>query len=236
LSTAPRLDSDRPSGPRSRKGIQTRARLVDAAKQVFEDHGFLDARISDIAERAGLSHGSFYHYFDSKDEIFLEVAEAQEDRLSQHSIVDSGLLDATSGTTVRDRLRDANHRFLSDYRDEARIMGVIEQVSRYNDQVQAVRFARQQLYTRRTEDSIRQLQELGLADASLDPTISAQALSAMVTRFAEMWFVQRLLDCTFEDGVEQLTALCVNALQLKDRPPRARPPGPGRRPVAADRT
>ncbi len=62
--------------PRSRKGAETRARLLEAAKRVFEEKGFLDARISDISERAGLSHGSFYHYFDSKEQIFREIAEA----------------------------------------------------------------------------------------------------------------------------------------------------------------
>ena len=49
--------------PRSRKGAETRARLVEAAKKVFERDGFLNARILDIAETAGLKHGSFYHYF-----------------------------------------------------------------------------------------------------------------------------------------------------------------------------
>ena len=47
--------------------------MLTQAKHVFEDSGFLEARISDIAERAGLSHGSFYHYFESKEEVFLEV-------------------------------------------------------------------------------------------------------------------------------------------------------------------
>ena len=70
------------SVPRSRKGVRTRARLVDAAKQVFERDGFLDARIVDIAETAGLAPGTFYHYFDSKEQIFREVAEAQEERLT----------------------------------------------------------------------------------------------------------------------------------------------------------
>jgi AcrR family transcriptional regulator len=222
LATGSPVDGDKPSRPRSRKGVETRARLVDAAKQVFEDDGFLDARISDIAEQAGLSHGSFYHYFDSKDEVFLEVAEAQEERLSSHSVVDSGLLDPSSGATVRDRLRESNRRYLSDYRDEARIMGVIEQVSRYHDQVRAVRFERQRHYSKKTEESIRRLQAQGLADADLDPAIAAPALTAMVTRFAEMWLVQGLLDCSFDHGVEQLTTLCVNALQLKDRRPRRR--------------
>src|SRR3954464_9122257 len=104
MSTA-EAEGDKPNGPRSRKGVQTRARLVDAAKQIFEENGFLEARISDIAERAGLSHGSFYHYFDSKEELFREVAEAQEERFNVDSVVDSGLLQPSPDTTVRDRLR-----------------------------------------------------------------------------------------------------------------------------------
>jgi AcrR family transcriptional regulator len=62
---------------RSRKGAETRARLVKAAKEVFERDGFLEARIVDIAKRAKVSYGAFYHYFDSKEQIFREVAEAQ---------------------------------------------------------------------------------------------------------------------------------------------------------------
>jgi AcrR family transcriptional regulator len=217
LSTPP-VDSDKPNGPRSLKGVQTRARLVEAAKTVFEEHGFLDARISDIAERAGMSHGSFYHYFQSKDEVFLEVAEAQEDRLNSHSIVDSGLLDRSGEATVRERVRESNRSYLADYRDEARLMGVIEQVSRYNDEVRAVRFARQHQYTGRTEVAIRRLQAQGRCDPDLDPAIAAQALTAMVTRFAEMWLVQDQIDCSFDQGVEQLTTLCMNALQLQDPP------------------
>src|SRR5580704_3563422 len=75
-------DNGKTGVPRSQKGVRTRARLLEAAKEIFEEDGFLEARISDIAERAGLSHGSFYHYFDSKEAIFREVAEAVEERLS----------------------------------------------------------------------------------------------------------------------------------------------------------
>src|SRR5579862_4746313 len=70
-------------GPRSRKGERTRARLLEAAKHVFEDRGFLEARISDIAGRAGLSHGAFYHYFDSKEQVFRELAKQLDDELSE---------------------------------------------------------------------------------------------------------------------------------------------------------
>src|SRR5438445_8512522 len=71
------------NAPRSRKGERTRARLLEAAKEIFEENGFLEARITDIAERAGLSHGAFYHYFDSKEQVFREIAEVLDEYLSE---------------------------------------------------------------------------------------------------------------------------------------------------------
>ena len=43
------LDGEGRGGPRSRKGARTRARLLEAAKEVFEEHGWIDTRISDIS-------------------------------------------------------------------------------------------------------------------------------------------------------------------------------------------
>jgi AcrR family transcriptional regulator len=213
------VESERPSGPRSRKGAQTRARLLDAAKQVFEEDGFFDARISDISERAGLSHGSFYHYFDSKDEIFREVAAVVDAELSEP--LGSVIFDRASSATPRERIREAMRRHLASYRDEARIMGVIEQVARYDERVNALRLKRHEHDREQVAASIRQLQRRGLADPSLDPTLAAAVLGAMTSRFAEMWLVDGVVDCSFDDGVDQVTALFVNALQLADSPPDA---------------
>jgi AcrR family transcriptional regulator len=208
------LTGEKPSGPRSRKGIETRARLVAAAKEVFELDGFLDARISDIAERAGLSHGSFYHYFESKEEVFREVAAAVEERLQEPLY--SVILDSSSTAPPFERIHEGIRRNLEAYRDEARIMGVIEQVSRFDDELRASRHERHHVSSAQIADSIRRLQRHGLADKQLDPDIAAAGLGAMTYRFPEMWFVQGLLDCDFDTGVEQLTRLFVNALGLPE--------------------
>jgi AcrR family transcriptional regulator len=221
LTTAAPAEREKANGPRSSKGLRARARLLDGAKQVFEEDGFLEARISDIAERAGLSHGSFYHYFESKEEIFREVAAAVDERLS--APLDSVILDPASTAPPRQRIHEAIRRHLESYRAEARFMGVIEQVSRYDELVRASRLARHNHYRELIAQSIRQLQRRGLADRALDPTIAAAGLGAMTSRFAEMWFVQGLLDCTFDDGVDQLTTLFVNALRLCDVPSRPSP-------------
>jgi AcrR family transcriptional regulator len=221
LATSAQAEREKVNGPRSSKGLRARARLLEGAKEVFEEDGFLEARISDIAERAGLSHGSFYHYFESKEEIFREVAATVDERLS--APLDSVILDPASTAPPRERIREAIRRHLESYRDEARIMGVIEQVSRYDELVQSSRLARHNHYRQLIANSIRQLQRRGLADRTLDPTIAAAGLGAMTSRFAEMWFVQGLLDCTFDDGVEQLTTLFANALRLNDGATRATP-------------
>ena len=43
--------------------------ILDAAVRVFARQGFHTARVSDIADEAGVAYGLVYHYFDSKDEV-----------------------------------------------------------------------------------------------------------------------------------------------------------------------
>lgn len=201
------------NAPKSRKGALTRARLLEAAQAVFEETGFLEARISDIAETAGLSHGSFYHYFDSKEQIFREVAETKEALLTAPPDDDeeSG---PSADTSEYGRLLQANRRYLRRYRDNAKIMGVIEEVSRYDDQVREARMRRQKHFAERAERAIRRLQGEGMADARVDPEVAALALGSMVARTAELWLVEGWSDYEFDEMADQLTRLWANAIGL----------------------
>ncbi len=214
MPTAAPADNGKASPPRSQKGARTRARLLEAAKEIFEEDGFLEARISDIAERAGLSHGSFYHYFDSKEEIFREVAQAVEEQLS--APMAGVILDPHSHAPPPERIREALRRHLESYRREARIIGVIEQMARYDKQVNDFRQARHEHYSRQVADSIRALQGHGLADPDLDPELAAAALGAMISRFPEMWLVQGAITTGFDKAVDQLARMFVNALGLSE--------------------
>ena len=213
VSPAALRASDKSSGPRSSKGVRTRERLVEAAKEVFEEQGFLEARISDIAERAGQAHGSFYYYFDSKEEVFREVAAAVDKRL--FAPLDD-VIKAQSKLAPKQRVREAMRRHFESYRQEARIMGLIEHVSRFDPEVNAIRLARHKRYTEQVAETIRQLQKKKLADATLDPLITAAALGALTYRFAEMWLVHGAVDCTLEHAIEQVTQIFSNALRLKE--------------------
>jgi AcrR family transcriptional regulator len=205
--------------PRSAKGRRTRARFLDAAKTIFERDGFLNARIGDISEAAGLSHGSFYHYFDSKEQIFRELAESQEvSILTMHEAGET----APADTSPIERIRGANRHYLEAYRREAKLMRVIEEVSRYDEEVLAVRVRRQQEFAEKLQASIVRLQLDGVADPGVDPRYAADALGGMVAKFAEMWLVQGSR-YDMDTAIDQLTLLWTNALGISaDRP--VRPP------------
>lgn len=56
--------------PKTRRGRETRNKVLDAAEKEFGERGYHDAAISGITQRAGVALGTFYVYFDSKEEIF----------------------------------------------------------------------------------------------------------------------------------------------------------------------
>ena len=154
-------------GTRARQRAEARSRLLRAAKEVFEEKGFLEVRVADIAGRAGVSHGLFYHYFDSKQDVFRELAAAIDQQLTDTMDV---VLDQSSATTPGERLRQAIGQHFERFRSEARMMGLIEEVSRYDETVKSARDAWQRVENERLIDAIRQLQKQGLADRGLDPT------------------------------------------------------------------
>jgi TetR/AcrR family transcriptional regulator, fatty acid metabolism regulator protein len=55
-----------------------KAQILQAANDVFSRKGFHAANVSDVAAEAGISQGTVYHYFDSKEELFMAVFEAWE--------------------------------------------------------------------------------------------------------------------------------------------------------------
>ncbi|MGW0003251.1 TetR/AcrR family transcriptional regulator [Nocardia grenadensis] len=198
--------------PKSRRGIRTRAALLTAARAVFEADGFVDARISDITRTAGVASGSFYTHFDSKEEIFAEVVDqVREEMLHPHVRARAGSDDP------RDWIAAANREYLRSYRRNARLMAVLEQVSRVDPQFAALRAERASAFIDRNAALIRDLQERGLVTPRLDARVTALALSSMVSKVAYLVFVdeERI---EFDTLLETLDWIWCNALQLPESP------------------
>jgi AcrR family transcriptional regulator len=194
--------------PRSARGARTRAKLVAAARTVFERDGYLDSRVADISAEANTATGSFYTYFDSKEEIFAAVlAELQDDMLHQH------IQDVVDNDDPAAVIEASNRAYLLVYERNAKLMGLLEQVSTIDESFRELRRKRAQAFAERNAHTIRSLQDRGLADPDLDAMLTATALSSMVSRVAYINYV--LGDnWKLDQLVEELTRLWVNALGI----------------------
>src|ERR1035438_6788060 len=54
---------------------ESKTKLLDAALHVIRAKGYTATRIEDICEAAGLTKGSFFHHFDSKEALALAAAD-----------------------------------------------------------------------------------------------------------------------------------------------------------------
>ncbi|MNM06726.1 putative HTH-type transcriptional regulator YfiR [compost metagenome] len=60
--------------PRSYDAVQTREGIISHAKVLFSKKGYGGVSISDICRAAGCSKGSIYHHFNSKEDLFIQLA------------------------------------------------------------------------------------------------------------------------------------------------------------------
>ena len=166
--------------PLSERGRRTRERLVIAARTVFEERGFDGTRMGDIAAAAGVSHGTVYTWFPTKQEAL-------------HATVDSitaEMYEVLSTPDIIDpieRIAVANARYLEVHRQTARLLEVVAQAAVDDASFREVLTGLRRTHVDRVTKSIRAMQREGVAERSLDPRISAAALCAMVEGFARHW-------------------------------------------------
>ncbi|SKB05425.1 transcriptional regulator, TetR family [Aeromicrobium choanae] len=195
--------------PVTARGQRTREALVSAARRVFERDGFINSRLTDIAREANTSIGTFYTYFDSKDEIFTAVLQvAQDDML--HPGLPRVEEDPQNIAAV---LEASNRAYFEAYRRNAKLMVLLEQVATINPDFRALRVQRSTLFTDRVARWVESAQESGLADPALDPLMTSRALSSMVSRLAYYSFALGE-GYDLDAMVETSTKLWFNALGM----------------------
>jgi AcrR family transcriptional regulator len=203
---------------------RTPQRLVAAARVVFERDGFHDARLADVTKEAGVSTGTLYNYFQSKEQLFRAVMQGVLDDLTERAggePVDSVASSSAPADPVRGII-EANRSYVIGYRRNARLMSLLSQVAERDAEVQAIGIAIRGHFETRISRAIARWQVQGLAYSDLDPVYTANALAYMVDRFLAEWVS---LDLAYDEELvaDTLSKLWIRALGLGEGP-RATPP------------
>lgn len=64
-----------PPNRQQRRTEATRRALLTAARTVLREHGYARATVAHIARAAGRAHGTFYLYFENKEDIYSQLLE-----------------------------------------------------------------------------------------------------------------------------------------------------------------
>jgi len=184
----PTIEHDRPLRPR---GERTRQRLLNAGTKVLPARGYHDARVDDIVEVAGVSHGSFYRYFDNKDDFFRVLAKEASTRMIELLDVFPAHADAA-----------ALHRWLDDwfatYRSNGGVISTWQEMQSADPEL--VTFG-QQVAASVVARLMELLDERGFGD----PLVDALALLALVERLPYSVFTLRFTKQA--DAVEAMVTI-----------------------------
>jgi AcrR family transcriptional regulator len=110
--------------PRTARGERTLRKILTAALEEFGERGFSEASIVGITSRAKVALGTFYTYFDSKEEVFQALVRDMSAQV--RDTVAPALKDATDGLDRERRALSAFLRFAADNKQVYRIIDEAE--------------------------------------------------------------------------------------------------------------
>lgn len=168
------------------QGERTRARLMDAARAVFRERGYLTARVDDVTGKAGTSHGAFYLYFSNKQDVLEALAAETAEEMYALAEELEGIEVGEAGFAA---LRRWVERFVDAYERHAPVVAAWIQAETEDGRFD--RLGREVLakFAGRISHAI----ERAVADGvrhPVDPGVAAVALVAMLERFCYFWVVR----------------------------------------------
>ncbi len=169
------------AAPPTRKGRETREKFRDALRSVIETDGYLNAKIADVAARAGKTAGLFYSYYDSKEELLADIAEDLSAELAETTTEPF-----RSGLPPDEALYQAIRVFWTTFKRRKPEMIGIFQASMTDPRFAAEWRRMRAQAIKRIVVGIEAAQATGHAPG-MDAELAASALASMLENFAYVW-------------------------------------------------
>lgn len=182
--------------------------LFRCGKELFSTRGFKDTSVADITQLAGVSVGTFYNYYPSKEKLFMEIFIEENVKL-KHSMLAEIDPNADPVTLIK-QILSANLKgmmanpILRQWYDEY-VFGKIERLFREESGLSAVEF----MYGDAVE-MVKQWQDEGKMRADIDHEMIMAMFAALINidlhkEEIGLQYFPRLLDLMTEFVLKGLT-------------------------------
>jgi AcrR family transcriptional regulator len=173
------------STPKTAKGVLGQQRIKDAARRIFREFGYTNARVTDIAESAGFSNGAFYRYYTDKYDVMLALL---NDLLELGSVAVRVPWDAKRPV---ESLEHATRLYLDFYEENADLFRVLVEAAQSFSEVEEMWSTVRAAAIARIERVLQRGKTQRVVRADLDAELAAGLLVAMTDHYAYLRFVVR---------------------------------------------
>ena len=189
LEKAPEPRLPNPTTP---KGRATVARILDAGREVFGKSGYVSMRMSDLAEKADLSMGALYRYFDNKDDVFLAIIHDIHNELYAASRP-SGPPSFRSEPLAA--ILEANRGYLLHYCTHRKVMRALIEATMVDQRYTDMWWFMRESHILRVASALRR--DHGITEiASTSTRTVLEALASMTEQSAYVWYAHPSVNAT----------------------------------------
>lgn len=164
-----------------RPSKETESALLKAAEVVFGDKGYVDATVEEIVDYTGISRGTFYIYFENKEDIFRKLLDIVVDDILKSAR-------AASAGTHRERIEFANRHYFEAMRRNRKVLKALLQVASFKAEFSAIYGELRSRFILRIERDLRRKIAQGVV-RPLDTRVTSYALGLMIESIAYGWLV-----------------------------------------------
>jgi AcrR family transcriptional regulator len=176
--------------PMRKRGERTRQRLLDAGATVLPRRGYQDTRVDDIVAAAQVSHGTFYRYFENKDDFFRVLAETASGRMVE-------LLDGLRIDTPPEELRAWLRAWFDTYEADGGVVSAWQEMRSNDELTEFSKVVAASVHARLGR--VLQLRDFG------DPATDAVVLLALIERIP--YSVYTLHFSSADEAIESMVTI-----------------------------
>jgi len=184
-------------------------KIIDAATKVFAKKGFYNAKVSEIAQEAGIADGTIYIYFNHKDDILISLFEEKMKEVLDNMKNQISL--------ERDPLKKIEKfalvhlKMIQDNKDIAEIIQVeLRQSSKFMKNYHNTKFLE---YLDLIGHIIQEGKEKGLVREDIFPGIAKRAFFGALDEMSRFWVLSKKPKYDIETASRQISGFFINGIK-----------------------
>lgn len=206
------MDNNISTNKTERKKLQKKKSLIKAGAKVFSDKGFINSSIKNITDEAHVAVGTFYSYFNSKEEVLEQIYdELLEDSISASAIIASSIQNADSVVEKFTMALTGAVLTYTENKEASKI--VLNKGAGINETLENKRFQlidKTNEYIEHVLIHLKEEHSININDVKMTSIMITHSILGLIT-----YWINEKVSCNIEQMIFELCIYVLNALNIR---------------------